>query len=169
LVCAVSAGTSYIIKAIGFDAEKLQGKTNDKTYIFSPIICGEVKSIEYTAEMLRYFLKKIEIKKILKENAILCVPAGISDDTKKDLKKVCSLSGLGRISFVPSIVCAGYASGLPINSPKTIFSVNVGGTLTDLATINMNAILKVATLEMGGRYIDFRNCRLSFCKISNCD
>lgn len=154
LVCVVSAGSSYILKAIGFEAEKLQGKTNDKTYIFSPIICGEVKSIEYAAEMLKYFLNKIEVKKIFKEKAVLCVPAGISDQTKRDLKKVCSLSGLGRVSFIPSIVCSAHASGLPINSPKTIFCVDVGGTLTDIATINMNSILKGATLEMGGRYLD---------------
>lgn len=154
LVCAVSAGDSYIIRAIGIEAEKLQGKTNDKTYIFSPIICGEVKSIEYTAEMLKHFLKKIEVRKFFKENAILCVPSGISEQTKKDLRAVCKLSGLGKISFVPSILCSGYASGIPINTPRTILCINVGGTLTDIATINMNSILKGATLEMGGRYLD---------------
>jgi rod shape-determining protein MreB len=154
LVCAVSAGNSYILKAIGLEAEKLQGKTNEQTYIFSPIVCGEVKSIEYAAEMLRYFLNKIEVKRFLKEKAVLCVPAGISEQAKKDLKKVCALSGLGKVSFIPSIVCSAHASGVPINSPKTIFCVNVGGTLTDIATINMNSILKGATLEMGGRYLD---------------
>lgn len=154
LVCAASVGGSYILKAIGHKAEILQGKTNDKTYIFSPIICGEIKSIEYAAEMLKYFLNKIEIKKIFKENAIICVPAGITEQGKNDLKKVCSLSGLGKIRFIPSIICSAYSSGIPINTPKTIFCVNVGGTLTDIATINMNSILKGATLEMGGRFLD---------------
>lgn len=154
LVCAVSAGDSYMIKAVGFEAEKLQGKTNDKTYIFSPIVCGEVKSVEYAAEMLKYFLSKVEAKTFFREKAILCVPAGISEQSKSDLKKVCSMAGLGKVSFIPSIICSAYASGLPINSPKTIFSVNVGGTLTDIATINMNSILKGATVEMGGRYLD---------------
>lgn len=154
LVCAVSVGDSYIIKAIGFEAEKLQGKTNDKTYIFSPIVCGEVKSIEYAAEMLKYFLSKVEAKTFFKDRAIVCVPAGISEESKNDLKKVCSMAGLGKVSLIPSIICSAHASGLPINTPKTIFCVNVGGTLTDIATINMNSILRGATLEMGGRYID---------------
>lgn len=154
LVCAVSVGDSYVIKALGADAAKLQGKTNDKTYIFSPIICGEIKSLDYAVELLKYFLEKVNLRKFFKEKAIICVPAGISESAKSDIKKLCALSGLGKISLVPSIICSAYQSGLPINTPKTIFCVNVGGTLTDMATINMNSILKGATLEMGGRYID---------------
>ena len=54
LVCASCVGEQYEIKAIGNEAEKLQGKTNDTTYIFSPVVCGEVKSIEYAYEIVSY-------------------------------------------------------------------------------------------------------------------
>lgn len=154
LVCAVSAGDSYVIKALGDDAAKLQGKTNDRTYIFSPIVCGEIKSMDYAVELLKYFLDKVNVKKFFKEKALICVPAGITEEGKKDIKKLCALSGLGKVSLIPSIICSAYQSGLPVNTPKTTFCVNIGGTLTDIASINMNSILKGITLEMGGRYID---------------
>ncbi len=160
LVCASNVGNQYEIKAIGEEAEKLQGKTNENTYIFSPVICGEVKSIEYCAEMLKYFLQKIELRKFPREKAILCVAAGASEETKDDLRKVCYLAGLGKVKFIPSIICAAYASELPINLSKTVFAIHVGGTITDLACINMNSILKGASIEIGGRYLDIEIAEL---------
>ena len=115
LVCASSyAGDQYEIKAIGTDAEKLQGKTNESTYIFSPVVCGEIKSIEYASEMLKYFLNKVELRKFPKEDAIFLVPAGLNEESKEDLKRVAKLAGLGKISLVPSVVCSAYATGLPV-------------------------------------------------------
>lgn len=154
LVCAASVGDTYFIKALGEDAAKLQGKTNEKTYIFSPIVCGEIKSMDYAVELLKYFLEKVDLRKFFKEKAIVCVPAGISESSKKEFKKLCELAGLGKVNLVPSIICSAYQSRLPINTPKTVFCVNVGGTTTDIATINMNSILNAVSLEIGGRFID---------------
>ena len=155
LVCASSFGEDqYEIKAIGTDAEKLQGKTNELTYIFSPIVCGEVKSVEYTAEMLKYFLNKIELRKFPKENAVFVVPAGIGEESKEEIKKAAKLAGLGKVCFVPAVVCSAYATGLPVQNSKTTIVVHIGGTLTDISAINMNSILKGASVDLGGRYLD---------------
>lgn len=154
LVCASCVGEQYEIKAIGNEAEKLQGKTNDTTYIFSPVVCGEVKSIEYASEMLKYFLNKIEVRKFPRENAIFLVPTGITEENKEDLRKVGKLAGLGKIAFVPIVVAASYATSVPASQSKTILLAHIGGTLTDIAAINMNTILKGASIELGGRYLD---------------
>ena len=155
LVCASSVmGEQYEIKAIGLDAEKLQGKTNESTYIFSPVVCGEIKSVDYASEMLKYFLNKVELKKFPKENAIFVVPAGINDQAKEDLKLVAKQAGLGKIAFVPAVVCSAYATGMPVQESKTLMLVHIGGTLTDISAINMNSILKGASIDLGGRYLD---------------
>ncbi|MCI6542698.1 MAG: rod shape-determining protein [Firmicutes bacterium] len=154
LICASCVGDQYEIKAIGFDAEKLQGKTNDTTYIFSPISGGEVKSVEYATEMLKEYLGKVELKKFPKENAIFLTPAGISEESKEDLKKVGKLCGLGKVEVVPSVIFSAYTSNLPMEVGKTILAVHMGGSLTDVATINMNSILKGSSVELGGRFLD---------------
>ncbi len=154
LVCASCVGDQYEIKAFGYDAEKLQGKTNDTTYIFSPISGGEVKSVDYATEMLKDYLGKIKLRKFPKENAIFLVPAGVSDETKEDLKKVGKLCGLGKVEIVPSVVFSAYASNLPMGVGKTIMMVHMGGSLTDIATINMNSIIKGSSVELGGRFLD---------------
>lgn len=153
LICASNVGEQYEIKAIGFDAEKLQGKTNELTYIFSPVVCGEVKSVDYTAEMLKYFLKKVDIKKFPRENATILVPVGISEEAKKDYIRSAKMAGLGKVRLVPTVICTAYASG-EVEKSKTKLCVHMGGTLTDVATINMNSILKGCSIEIGGRYLD---------------
>ena len=153
LICATNIGQQYEIKAIGYDAEKLQGKTNDSTYIFSPVVCGEVKSLDYTAEMLKYFFQKVELRKFPKESAIILVPAGISDEAKKDYVKAAKMAGLGKVCLLPTVVCSAYATG-EIEQAKTKLCVHIGGTLTDVAAINMNSILKGCSIELGGRYLD---------------
>ena len=153
LICASNVGEKYEIKAIGLDAEKLQGKTNDLTYIFSPIVCGEVKSLEYTAEMLKFFLQKVELRKFPKENALVLVPVGISDEAKKDYIKSAKMAGLGKVCVIPTIICSAYASG-EVEASKTKLCVHIGGTMTDIAAINMNSILKGCSIELGGRYLD---------------
>lgn len=153
LICAANVGQQYEIKAIGFDAEKLQGKTNDSTYIFSPVVCGEIKSLEYTAEMLKYFFQKVEVRKFPKESAIVLVPAGIGEEAKKDYIRSAKLAGLGKVCLVPTVVCCAYASG-EVEQSKAKLCVHMGGTLTDVAAINMNTILKGCSIELGGRYLD---------------
>lgn len=154
LVCASSRGEQYEIMAVGEDAEKLQGKTNDLTYIFSPIVCGEVKSVEYATEMLKYFLKKVELKNFPKENAVFLVPVGISEENKADLERVAKFAGLGKVVFIPSILGAALSTGLLAQDSKTVLLAHLGGTLTDVAAINMSTILKGASIELGGRYLD---------------
>ena len=153
LVCAANVGQQYEIKAIGLDAEKLQGKTNDSTYIFSPVVCGEVKSLDYTAEMLKYFFRKVELRKFPKENAVILVPTGISDEAKKDYARAAKIAGIGKVCLIPTVVCSAYATG-EVEQSKTKLCVHIGGTLTDVAAINMNSILKGCSIELGGRYLD---------------
>lgn len=154
LVCASSRGEQYEIMAVGEDAEKLQGKTNESTYIFSPIVCGEVKSVEYATEMLKHFLEKVEIKRFPKENAVFLVPVGITDENKRELERVAKFAGLGKIVFVPSILGSALSTGLLAQESKTILVAHLGGTLTDVSAINMGSILKGASIELGGRYLD---------------
>ena len=66
LVCAKQDGEGYTILAMGNEAKKMQGKTDDKTYIFSPFGEGKIKAPEYAVELLNYFLKKVEAKKLIK-------------------------------------------------------------------------------------------------------
>ena len=56
LICARQNGDEYEIIAMGNEAKKMQGKTDDKTYIFSPVGEGKIKAPEYAVLLLNHFL-----------------------------------------------------------------------------------------------------------------
>ena len=64
LVAATKTQDGYAIKALGEDAKNLQGKTDSRTLIFSPIGEGEIKSDEYAYELTKHLLKKVYKKKV---------------------------------------------------------------------------------------------------------
>lgn len=154
LICARQENDSYNIIAMGNNAKKMQGKTDDKTYIFSPFGEGKIKAPEYAVELLKYFLKKVELKKIIKENAVCCVSSTLSKIEKQNVLQVLEKCGLGKILLVPSIICAAEMSGIELNSARTVFAVHMGGTTTEIALINMNQIIKGSCLQLGGRSLD---------------
>ena len=154
LICARQNGEHYEIVAMGNEAKKMQGKTDDKTYIFSPVGEGKIKAPEYAVLLLNHFLNKVKAKKVFKENAVVCVSTAMSLETRQQLLSVLSKCNLGKILFIPSIMCAAEMSGNDLNTARTIFAVHIGGTTTEMASINMNQIIKGATLELGGRSLD---------------
>ena len=55
---------------------------------------------------------------------------------------------------MPSVLCSCIGEGRNVDSSKVNMVVDIGGTATDIAVINMSTILKGATLGVGGRNID---------------
>ena len=54
------------------------------------------------------------------------------------------------IDFVPSILCSAYGAGKNISSSKASIVVNIGGSVTDVAAINLNSLMQGVTLGMDG-------------------
>ena len=64
LISAENKDDEYQIVAMGEEAKKMQGKTDENTYIFSPISEGKIKSFEYAEVLINYFLDKTIIGNI---------------------------------------------------------------------------------------------------------
>ena len=62
--------------------------------------------------------------------------------------------GFKEVTLIPTIICTLIGAGKNISSTKTNMVVNIGGANTDIAVINMNNIIKGATLGLGGRAVD---------------
>lgn len=154
LICAKYINEEYKIVAIGEEAKKMQGKTDENTYIFSPVSEGKIKSFEYAEVLINYFLNKIKVNGIFKQNAIVCVDLGLNFEEKTEFLKLFEKTKLNKVALVPSLIAAAEVSGNSINTAKTIFHVDFGGTTTQMALINMNSIIKGVSLNLGGRNLD---------------
>ncbi len=153
LIAAEPSEDGYKVIAMGNDAKKLVGKTKENVEIFTPSVSGEHSNFEYSVVLLKHFLSKIGFK-AYEDNAIFVVPCGLTAREKDNILNVCEAANLGYVTLVPSVLCSCVGEGRNIDSSKVNMVVDIGGTATDLAVINMSSIIKGATLGIGGKSID---------------
>ncbi len=153
LVAAEPTPEGYQVVGLGLEAKKMMGKTSDSVEVFSPISNGKINNYEYLKELLLYFFDKLEFKK-KRDSVIVLVNCGL---TKKEQESFLSLMyeiGFKEVALIPTVLCTCIGAGKNISSTKTNMIVNIGGANTDIAVINMNSIVKGATLGLGGRAVD---------------
>ena len=153
LVAAEANANGYEIIGLGQQAKDLMGKTSENVEIFSPIVNGKVSNYQYLKELLKYFFDKLEIRK-QGENIIALVNCAISQEDKAVLKNLLNDVGFREVGLVPTVICSCVGAGKNISSTKTNMVINIGGANTDIAVINMNSIIKGATLGLGGKAVD---------------
>ncbi|MBO5021889.1 MAG: rod shape-determining protein [Clostridia bacterium] len=153
LISAEATPQGYQIVGKGIEAKNMMGKTHDGVEVFSPISNGEIINYEYLKELLLYFLAKVEFKKN-RDSCIVLVNCGLNEEEKNNFLSIMHEVGFREVYLVPTIICTCIGAGKNISSTKTNMMVNIGGANTDIAVINMNSIVKGATLGMGGRAVD---------------
>ncbi len=161
LIGAVMTENGYEVKMMGISAKDIQGKTDNRTVVFSPISEGVVKSTEYATILLKYFLDKILPRTFLsKVKCLVPCPTGITAEEKEDYKTVFMNAGINEVIFVPRVLCSAYGGGINIFANNANMILDIGGVSTDIGVINMGAIIEGATLAVGGKAIDAQIVRI---------
>ncbi len=153
LIAAEPTADGFKVIAMGNDAKKLVGKTKENVEIFTPCAYGENSNYEYSVILLKHFLSKVGFKSF-EDRAIFVVPCGLTAHEKENILNVCEGANLGHVVLVPSVLCSCVGEGRNIDSSKVNMIVDIGGTATDIAVINMSSIIKGATVGIGGKRID---------------
>ncbi len=156
LLCAIMTENGYEVKAMGLEAKEIQGKTDSRTVVFSPISEGVIKSPDYATILLKHFLDKIIPKKSLfsKIKCLVPIPTGITEEERKSYLSVFQGAGVKDVIFVPRLLCSAYGAGLNILSNNAQLIIDIGGVSTDIGVVNLGTIIEGATLAVGGKAID---------------
>lgn len=156
LICAIMTENGYEVKAMGQDAKDVQGKTDNRTIVFSPVSEGVIKSPDYATILLKHFLDKIVPKKSFfsKVKCLVPIPTGINEEEKQEYLNVFQSAGIKEVTFVPRLICSAYGAGLNVFSNSANLIVDIGGVSTDIGVVNLGTIIEGATLAVGGKAID---------------
>lgn len=152
-ISAQPTPNGYEIVGFGKQAKEMLGKTSESVEVFSPISNGKIINYEYLKQLLLYYLEKLDFKKN-RESCLVLINCAIEDEEKEKFLNLMYDIGFKDVVLIPTIICSLIGAGKNISSTKTNMIVNIGGANTDIAVINMNNILKGATLGLGGRAVD---------------
>ena len=153
MVAVEKSGDEYKTFAFGKEAKDLVWKTNDSVEVFNPISHGVIENYEYAKVMLEHFLSKVGFKK-RRKNAIVLIPCGLSARDKGEYLRLFEDVGMNVVDLVPSVIASAIGSRCNLNTTKASMIVNVGGTTTEIAVINLSSILEGVSVGIGGKKMD---------------
>ena len=152
LIAYTGSGKERVIKAIGTKAKKMLGRTDDQTFVVSPIFEGKIADNDLAVVMLKSYLAKVMGGGLLrpKIKAVVCVPLGLTTNERKAFEKVCYMAGIQDVVLVPAVMCGALGYNLPISAPNGCCLVNIGGGSTDIAVASINTIIAGVNIGVGG-------------------
>lgn len=154
-VAAVDQATGKIL-GVGHEAKLMLGRTPDSIRAVRPMKDGVIADFAIAEQMLRYFLRKVMERHIVrvKPTVLICVPSSITEVERRAVRDSAEGAGAKRMFMVSEPMAAAIGSGLPVDAPTGSMIVDIGGGTTDIAVIALNGIVCDASIRTAGDEID---------------
>lgn len=153
-VVAFKDGGNRIL-AVGEEAKKMLGRTPRGIITVRPLKEGVIADFEVTAEMLKYFIKKVHNPNhFTRPSVVICVPSGVTEVEKRAVSEVAYKCGAGRVFLIDELIAAAIGVGLPIFEPMGNLVIDIGGGTSEVAVISLGGIVISELSQVAGDYIN---------------
>jgi rod shape-determining protein MreB len=154
-VVAVDTSANTVV-AVGVEAKRMIGRTPDHIRAVRPLSAGVIADYEITAEMLRYFVRKVLRRRgaFTGPRVVVCVPSGITSVEQRAVSESVYAAGARRVHIIPEPMAAAIGAGLPVNQPAGCMVIDVGGGTTEVAVLALGGIVASTSLRVAGDALD---------------
>ena len=142
------------IVAIGTDARKMLGRTPDNIVAVRPLRDGVISNFDLTAQMLKYFIKKVCGNFVFKPRIMICVPAMITEVEERAVYDAAIEAGARRAYLIEEPIAAAIGAGVDITKPCGNMIVDIGGGTTDIAVISLKDTVASRSIKVAGDKFD---------------
>lgn len=148
-IIALEENSDKVI-AVGNDARQMLGRTHHDIITIRPLKDGVIADFEATEIMIREFIKKANINRMMIGKIIVCVPSGITEVEKRAVRDSAERAGARESDLVPEAMASAIGVGLEISEPIGNMIVDVGGGTSEIAIISLNGIVNHTSIRVGG-------------------
>ncbi len=153
-IVAYQKNDNRVLK-VGKEAKSMIGRTPRGVYTIRPLQYGVIANFEVTAEMLRYFIKKIFSRyQFIKPSITICVPSGVSEVEKRAVSEVTYECGSRRVFLIEEPIAAAIGAGLPTFEPMGNLILDIGGGTSEVAVISLGGIVVSEITKVAGDYLN---------------
>ncbi len=143
------------IRAFGEEAAQMIGHTPGNLMEIRPLREGVISDYSITVRMLQYFIRKsMGHRNFLKPRIVICLPSGVTDIERRAVEEATYRAGAREAVIVKGPVAAAMGAGLDIMKPNGNMVVDVGGGITEIASLSMGGIVVSQTLKVAGDAFD---------------
>jgi len=143
-------GDSDKIIAVGNEAREMMGRTHHDIVIIRPLKDGVIADFEATEIMIREFVKKANVNRMMLGKIVVDVPSGITEVEKRAVRDSAERAGGREIHLVAEAMAAAIGVGLDISEPMGNMIVDIGGGTSEIAVISLNGIVHHSSIRVGG-------------------
>lgn len=152
-VVAIQSSTSRVL-AVGEEAKRMLGRTPGNIVAVRPLKAGVIADFDITEAMLKYFIRKVQNRRMVKPQVIIAVPSGITEVEKRAVKESAERAGARDVFLIEEPMAAAIGVGLPVQEPAGNMIVDIGGGTTEVALISLAGIVFSRSVRVGGDEMD---------------
>ena len=153
-VVAIDTTTNAVV-AVGSEAKLMIGRTPSHIRAVRPLQDGVIADYDITAEMLRYFVRKVMRRRVFTgPRVVVCVPSGITGVERRAVSESAYAAGARRVHIIDEPMAAAIGAGLPVSQPAGCMIVDIGGGTTEVAVIALGGIVAAASVRVAGDALD---------------
>ena len=132
------------------------GRTPGHIKAVRPLQDGVIADYDVTAEMLRYFVRKVLRRRgaFTGPRIVVCVPSGITSVEQRAVSESAYAAGARRVHIITEPMAAAIGAGLPVNQPSGSMIVDIGGGTTEVAVLALGGIVAATSLRVAGNALD---------------
>ncbi len=152
-IVAVSKQDQQIV-AIGREAREMLGRTPDEILTIRPLKDGVIADFEITEDMLRSFIKRVQVNRFIHPRIVVSVPSGITEVEKRAVRDSAEHAGAREVYLVSEPMAAAIGVGIEIQQPVGNMVIDIGGGTTEIAVIALSGIVTETSIRIGGDEMD---------------
>lgn len=139
------------ICAVGNEANKMLGRTPPGLETIRPLQDGVIADDDMANEMIKEFLKKINISNFSRPRIIICIPSGVTKLEERAIKEAAEVGGnASQVYLIKEPMAAAIGIGIDVSSHTGHMIVDIGGGTTEIAVIALNDIVCLKTIKNAG-------------------
>jgi len=142
--------------AAGLDALEIAKISPGNIFLRYPLKEGVVADIQNTEAMIRIFLKRSHVKKIVKSpRIVVAVPFDATEVERRGTIQIGQAAGARSVILVDEPLVAALGAGISIAAPEGRMVIDLGGGTTEVSIIALNDIVYCQSIRAGGhRLVD---------------
>jgi rod shape-determining protein MreB len=152
-VVAIDERTNAV-QAVGEEARRMIGRTPATIRAIRPLRHGVIADFDLTAEMLRYFIRRVGGRSRSLSRVVLCVPSGITQLERDAVEEATLAAGARGVALIEEPMAAAIGAGLPVGEPQGSMIVDIGGGTTEVAVLSLGGIVVWESIRVGGYELD---------------
>jgi rod shape-determining protein MreB len=152
-VVAIDSQTGDV-QAVGAEAKRMIGRTPASISAIRPLRHGVIADFEVTEQMLRYFIRLVDQRRMARPRLVMCAPSGVTEVEKKAVVDASMSAGARQVHLIEEPIAAAIGAGLPIAEPVGHMVVDIGGGTSEVAVISLGGIVESESVRTGGYELD---------------